>query len=118
MEESIRIEDELRYVDLQVTGSMSAADLRSQATRVTKMAMDAGLRRILVDNSGLEAVPSTSVLYELVGGLPRNFRYAIVAPVELLAAEGMRFVETAGMNTGLAVRIFETRETALEWLLA
>lgn len=50
--------------------------------------------------------------------LPRKFRDAIVTPKNDIAIDNLRFFETVARNRGLNVRVFETRDDALGWLLS
>ena len=118
MTETLRIDEEQGYVDLEVVGALDAEAMRAQIQRVMEAAERADLRRVLVELTAVDQMPPASAIYEMIGGMRRNFRYVLVAPGDRMAAEGVRFVETAAMNSGLAMRIFEDRERGLEWLLA
>ena len=47
----------------------------------------------------------------------RNTRLALILPPDPATSEGLKFFETAARNRGQRVRVFETREAAVEWLL-
>ncbi|MCB2178835.1 STAS/SEC14 domain-containing protein [bacterium] len=57
------------------------------------------------------------LLTKLSQKLPGHLKDALIQPISPLAAENLRFFETVTRNRGLNVRLFETEEAALAWLL-
>ena len=98
-------------LEIQYIGRLAAAELMASV----KQAM------VLADCSLLEGGHGVFDLFEGVMEIYDNFvgspfREAIVQSTDPKAAELVHFWETACKNRGLNVRIFPTRQAALDWL--
>jgi hypothetical protein len=76
---------------------------------------------VLADCSQVVRTPTITDLKDLVDalsdlGVQDVFREAVVRPIDVMAATSIAYWETAGVNRGLAIRTFRTREDALAWL--
>jgi hypothetical protein len=114
--------DDVDVVETVYSGCLSAADLRDATLASLTLGRAMGTHRFL-DNcrefrGGCSAVELYS-LAERVTSFHRNaeFREALVLPELEEPAQDVRFWETTCVNRGLLVRVFATRDGALEWLL-
>ena len=77
-------------------------------------------RRILLDLTQAVIIPGTMPTFQTANPQPdiarelRKFSFAAVYPV---ITEDERFFETAAVNRGLRVRIFDSLKTAVDWLM-
>jgi hypothetical protein len=114
--------DDVGVVETVYCGYLSAADLRDAAFATLNLGKANGTHRFLGNCRDLTGSCSIVDLYSLaerVTSARRNalFREAMVLPELEAAAEDVRFWETACVNRGLDVRVFATRDGAIEWLL-
>jgi len=107
------------WVELEYRGVVSAADLHAAFAALMGGGGDRHL--FLADCRQVEANPSPVDLLQLIERFDttregRRFREAILLP-RGHAADAVRFYETACLNRGFQVRVFETREAAEAWLM-
>ena len=114
--------DDIDVVETVCCGYLSAAELCDAALATLTLGKAKGARRFLGDCRELRGSCSVVDLYSLaerVTSFQRNgqFREAMVLPEIEAVARDVRFWETACVNRGLDVRVFATRDGAIEWLL-
>jgi hypothetical protein len=114
--------DALGVVETVYCGYLSAADLRDAAFATLNLGKARGTHRFLGDCRDLKGSCSVVDLYSLAERVTStrrsgHFREAMVLPELETAAQDVRFWETACVNRGLDVRVFATRDGAIEWLL-
>jgi len=110
------------HVELTITGIVSRDDLVAASDSVMNLALKHDTSLVLTDCSLMAGGHSILDLYFLakrLAGNPaqvRRFREAVLLALDPNARAMVRFWETACLNRGLNVRVFENRELALEWL--
>lgn len=100
-------------------GRLTASELEAAAGEITALMQKNNTMLLLADCTGVVGGHSVFDLYALadwIKGCAPRMREAIVLPTLDLAAENVRFWETTCRNRGLAVRIFNDRQSALAWL--
>jgi hypothetical protein len=113
--------DDLGVVETVYSGLLSAADLRDAALATLTLGRERGTYRFLGNCRDLLGGCSIVDLYSLaerVTSFNRSaeFREALVLPDLEAPAQDVRFWETTCVNRGLLVRVFATRDSAIEWL--
>ena len=114
---------ELPIVEPTLSGTLTPADLSDVVAGTLALAGSRGRTRFLADCVGLEGGCSSIDLYFAAGVVAATdnapaLKEAIILPGFAPSAEQARFWETACKNRGIAVRVFDGRESALAWLLA
>jgi hypothetical protein len=99
-------------------GTVSKQDLTRQRKQVGDTLMQNKIKKVLVDTSKLDKLPSPGILLLHNRSLVdeetlHNARFAVVC-ARLGANEN--FLETSGVNRGLQIKCFTSREEALSWL--
>lgn len=76
---------------------------------------------VLTDCLEIDIGPTVLDVYERINmyekmGIDTETKEAILIPANQVVTQNVKFYETACMNRGYNVRIFENREAAIEWL--
>jgi hypothetical protein len=109
-------------IDMCYSGIVTASELQESFYSTLNLAILEGITRIRVDCTTLSGGHSIFDLYFLADLLAMHdlgvmFKEAIVLPAMPEDIENIVFWETACVNRGLRVQLFESREEALDWLL-
>jgi hypothetical protein len=108
-------------VELSITGLIDRDGLAAACDSTVGLALEHHRPCVLTDCSQMRGGHNSFDLYMLAKRLAekeqsRELREALVAPVDRGIRELLRFWETACLNRGLLVRLFETRGEAQDWL--
>jgi hypothetical protein len=111
-------------VESVFAGNVSPAELERSFLAAIELARQSGVFLFFTDVAGLTGGHSAGDIFALIRmvetlQLPRTLREAIVfSPSSpfALAAPDVQFYEDAARNRGWNVRLFQDRESALEWL--
>jgi hypothetical protein len=107
-------------IELVHSDVVKKADMLDAAKEVAALS-PGGVHRVLADWSAVTALPDNITLVGFgeaatKADLPADFRHAHVWPEELQARLSLDMWKTVESNTGHHVRVFGTRDAALEWL--
>jgi hypothetical protein len=110
------------FVEVVYAGSVTQQDLQAAFAETGRLLGESRCLHVLADCSAMSGNPSLLGVLELVqvlasGGIPAQFREAIIPPPTGPTKEDVVFFETACRNRGLNMRIFPTREAGIRWLL-
>ena len=109
-------------VETSYSGMVTAPEL-SQAVKATfELGLTHGVSRFLADCSALVGGHTIVDLYGIAEALTSTqiastLKEAVLVPALSASAEDVRFWETACINRGMRVRVFQDRQCALDWLL-
>lgn len=118
----VRVLEDAPVLETIFSGVLSPAEL-SDAVRETFRLAQLHDRWLILGNCiGLGTGHSLFDLYGLVdfleaSGLQHKIREAVLLPDLGEPAENVRFWETACLNRGIRVQIFQEHQAALDWLL-
>lgn len=120
MPESVTILEELGVVEVVSVGDISREQMGRSLAQVVEHRLFRELRRVLVDVREASSLPSPMPLFDFANAVAsqrvlQDVRFAIVR--QPTSHEDLDFLETAAHNRGVQMRVFETREHALDWLL-
>ena len=120
---TVEYDSELGIVDGRYVGRVTDDDFKEATAKAIGLARANNTNRFLIDDSEWEGGASVLGLLELPEiheelEADRASRAALVLPPPSRAAEvrDAQFYETACRNRGWYVRVFPTREEAIEWL--
>jgi hypothetical protein len=119
---SIQYIDEHALVEAIYSGSVTAKDLKDAFRETHGVLSERNCVRMIANCSGMTKAPSLVDIFELVflilrsGGLPSEFREALILPEQERVRRGAQFFETVCRNRGLNVRIFAHRDEGVHWL--
>ena len=119
MPEKVEVLEDLGIILITSFGVVTDEDLGQSRKQVSTICRDRGLTKILVDATGLTSAIPIIDAFEHAAILSKDdifkkAKHAIVAsePVQ----RGLQFIETAAFNRGAKLRVFTSREEALDWL--
>jgi hypothetical protein len=104
-------------------GLVTAEDFEQQVRQSWSLALEHGVRAVLVDNrrmrttSSLADIFNLPKLYETIG-VDALTRIAVIVSVDPKRKENYVFYENICRNRGWDVRLFEDRRLAIDWLRA
>ena len=109
------------YIAVELSGAPLEADIRAMLVELLQRSREANLLAALVEVRlafGLDPVASKDLVLALPAmGFAPEFRIAVLL-LDDAARNAARFAENVAFNRGLAVRVFDERAKALEWLCA
>jgi hypothetical protein len=119
---SVRILPEFPIVETKYSGILTPAELTDAVRETMALTQTHGTSLLLGDCLGLEGGHSIVDLYELSDflgstGMAQSMKEAVLLPGLPMAAEDVRFWETACLNRGIRVQVFLDRQNAIDWLL-
>lgn len=111
-----------RYVETTFAGVLTPDDLKAAVMATLHECLSRNAPLLLADCSQLEGGHSIVDLYEMASAVASSavvghLREAVIVPASAVAADSVRFWETAAGNRGLTVQLFQDRDSALAWLL-
>lgn len=116
MPENITINKELGIIEVHSYGNVTREDLDLSLVTVKQIKEDTEIKRVLIDTTEQEKMPSIMDIFEFVEKLPETFRFAIVASEKQPTKDNHDFLETAAANRLLNVKKFFSRKEAIDWL--
>jgi hypothetical protein len=118
MPERVTIRKDLRIIQIDSYGTVTAGDMRRSLEEVAEIHREQGLSRVFVDATQETSLPSTLPLFEFGSALSESLRvlkFAVaVAPT---LKDDFAFLEDVTRNRGMQVRMFDSSDAALAWLL-
>ncbi len=121
---SVITDSEGAYIDVVFSGTVSIADFAQAYDRVTSLATTTGLKRVVMDLTGVtQNHASISEIFFEVGrrrtatGTHVALRRAVILPQSSALAEKANFFVTASINSAFQLKEFTNRQHALHWLL-
>lgn len=118
----ISVWDEPPIIETHYSGVMTPAEVTEAAWQTIAVARCQGITRLLGNCATLEGGHSIADLYFLAdslvsGGNATQFKEAVLLPKHP-ATQGLAwFWENTCRNRGIQVRVFDDRQSAVDWLL-
>jgi hypothetical protein len=99
---------------------VTAEDLSKQRSEVSDALTKNALNKVLIDALELKCLPPVWTTFHHNRSIPsdRNLHNAKFAVVFNSIGQDERFLETSGLNAGVKIRCFTSREEAMSWLSA
>lgn len=118
----VTFREDLACVHIRYFDHLTLPQLLGALQEVALTLQEHQVARLFADCADLRTGPSLSEMYEAVSALrdtredATSVKQAILLPSHPDASEAVRFWETLGINRGMWVQTFTTREAAMEWL--
>jgi hypothetical protein len=117
---SVALDPELALIRVAYSGTISPGDLQQAFLELFNLCRTTGQYSILADCTQMTGGHTLFDLMELISqfeprGVPRTFKEAVLMHAPLNRRE-TEFYETAAMNRGFNVRLFESEAEAIAWL--
>ncbi|MBE2218612.1 MAG: hypothetical protein IAE90_10430 [Ignavibacteria bacterium] len=118
----IAVSENRDYVLLDYFGNVSRDDLAGSISGCKKLYVETGISLFLADCTQMIAEHSILDIFSKVDSfqsleMKKDFREAIIISKDSESKDKVNFYETACLNRGYNVRIFENKEEAVAWLL-
>lgn len=114
---SIGLSEDESYVELRVTGEVSARDMLGIILEAHRLGGEKGISRYLVDVTEARNIDSAANNYAFANAdIPGDCRVNLQARVAILASPGDHshdFAETTMRNAGVNVALFRDRDWAV-----
>ena len=118
MPDDVRIREDLQIIQVDSHGDVTAENLKRSLEEVVRIHQKRGLSKVLVDATKQRSLPDTVPVFQFGSELAeasRKLKFAIVSSRKTVAAQ--KFLETAAVNRGACVQVFDSVDAALAWLL-
>jgi len=114
---------DLPIVETCYSGVLTSPELADAIHETLALVRSSGRTLLLGDCTALEGGHSLLDLYSHAdalgpGGTGYVLKEAVLLPAVPASAEMVKFWETLCCNRGMTVRIFQDRQTAIDWLLS
>jgi len=111
---------ELGFIDVVYSGVVTNKDAQDTTAKALCLATGDGPHLFLSDLTDARSELSVSDIFELpklwsAAGASRRNRLAVVVPEGAARPEDSRLYENVANNRGWNVRVFGTRQAAIEW---
>ncbi len=118
MPEKVTLNKDLNIIEVSSYGSVASEHVTRSVSEVERLHQETGINKVLVDTTGLTSFPGTIDAYEIAKSFPRTLRIAVFILEEQKTRFDLRFTETVAQNYGIDLRLFNSKDDALEWLRA
>ena len=113
--------EELGFMEIVYTGTITNKDVRDATAKVLSLTNPDRPNLYLADISGARFKLSFMDILNITSqweeaGRNKRGRVAVIVSEETMKPEDLRFLETAARNRGWNLRVFEDRQAAIEWL--
>lgn len=113
---------DLPIIETIYSGFLTPSELFAAVSETLALVRVHGKTLLLGDCTALEVGNSSLDLFQaadlfLSSGISRTLKEAILVPSLPIAVQSVQLWETMCLNRGLHVRLFQDRQTALDWLL-
>ena len=118
MPEEVSILADLGIIQIDSFGEVTGADMLATLEEILHIQSERGLTRVFVDASKETSLPNTLPLHQFGSMLSADammLRFAVLVNDQV--REDLHFLETVTKNRGMQVRMFDSREEAMAWLL-
>jgi hypothetical protein len=115
--QKVSVLEELRIIRVEHRDRITSKDIQKALSEVLRIREEQQLDRVLVTVSEGVILPGTVPTFAFAARLAetaRLMRFAIACPPAYL--EDLKFLENAGQNRGVNIRVFDNEEKAVEWL--
>jgi hypothetical protein len=119
---TIQFLEDKRIVIIENIGKISSEEFEKQSVEALELGRNNNTSLFLADSTQIAGRTTPLELldfpdmYERIGA-PKTTKLAIVLPENSIGQENIKFLETVCLNRGWQVKIFETKDLAIDWLI-
>jgi hypothetical protein len=119
----IEYQEDMDIIRIENSGKVSLKEIQDQTIRGLELVREYNCKRCLSDCSAMQSELNTIEIHRIVTlyndiTMPHSIRIAVLLPTELTqqTRDDFQFYETIAVNQGYQVRLFTSRQMALDWL--
>ena len=116
MPEEVKINDELKIIEVISFGDVSNEDILASVASVAKIFKETRISKVLVDTTEEKSFPSTFEVLSIASNMPRDMRFALFVRETQSTKRDVHFFETVALNRGFSFQTFTSKNEALKWL--
>lgn len=119
---TIHFLEDKRIVIIENIGKISSEEFEKQSVEALELGRNKNTSLFLADSTQIAGrITPLELLdfpdmYERIGA-PKTTKLAVIIPENLIVQENIKFLETVCLNRGWQVKIFETKDLAIDWLI-
>lgn len=119
---NVTFHPDTRIIETTFAGLLTPDELKAAVMATLHECHSRDVPLLLADCSQLQGGHSIVDLYEMASAVASsavvgNLREAVLVPASAVAADSVRFWETAAGNRGITVQLFQDRASAVAWLI-
>ena len=116
MPETVTFNTELGIIECHSFGDVLLADIDNSIIEIKQMQEKNNVNKVLVDVREQASMPEKSGTFQIATSIPRSLRVAMLLIEDQPTEADMRFVEKTALSGGASIRIFFSKDDAIEWL--
>lgn len=114
MQKEVRLDVNKQMLHAQFSSDSTIEDWKSALIQVVRLTEETGICRVLVDVRKQTRMASTFELFNFGSQLPRSIAFAVLFDIHF---EDHHFIESVAKNRGMIVKMFDSEQDAIEWLM-
>lgn len=118
MPEKVFINSDLKIIEIDSYGIVSKEEMENSMALVEQFIENTGTRKVLIDASSQTNAPSFKALSEFGEKLSDKLidvQFSVFTSENVI--QEMQFLSLVGFNSGTQIKIFPSRQGAVDWLL-
>lgn len=117
MPDIVTINEELSLIEVKSFGIVSADDIYDSLKKAKSAMLETGISKLLVDTTEQKQMPGTVNIFQIFSTIPKEIeKAAIIIKEDQSTADDLKFAENVAVNRGTVLKLFKSRDEALEWL--
>jgi len=116
MPEDITVNKKLGIIEVNSYGKVTHEDSLASLATLEALIKETAILKVLSDTQKQDSAPSTFNIYDFGVNLPRQLKIAIIASKDQTTSQDVTFLDNVAHNRGVNIKIFSSRNEALEWL--
>ena len=113
MLEEVTLDTEKQLMRVKFGSCSTIESWKRALVHIERISEETGICRVLVDVRKQTTVANTTALFDFGAHLPCSIAFAVLCEINL---DEHRFIETVATNRGIAVKDFDSEQSAVEWL--
>ena len=116
MPDEYEIDEKKGIFEIRSYGILTKKNMEDSIEKALLAKKNIGIDKLIINTSELKSVPGTLDIFEVMANLSQQLKIALIVKKGQPTADEIQFGETVATNRGGKVKIFSSKECALEWL--
>jgi hypothetical protein len=118
MPEEVTIREDLQVIQVTSYGDITTEDFKKTLDAILRTHQEQGLTKVLINGTEVTSYPTTFPVYDFGSQVASSLRgMKIAIAMSLMKQDVSVFFETVVINRGGIVKVFDSPDAALAWLL-